>query len=166
MNESLQIVSCVNPSKLCHVWIPPNCVTPKAGDKAGIAENINNPAAPKKRGNLIHFISCLRISSEASLNKSLSKCRHGGPNAPVITSYRDKGSPHTILQLLPDECQQWEIQYCESSYRIFNLLFCVTVPVLHDMIVQSFIRSRGVLGDDSKPQEIVDKNLSLVCHWG
>ncbi|KAK8819030.1 hypothetical protein WA538_001609 [Blastocystis sp. DL] len=68
--------------------------------------------------------------------------------------YRDKGSPHTILQLLPDECQQ-----------IFNLLFCVTVPVLHDMIVQSFIRSRGVLGDDSKPQEIVDKNLSLLLQY-
>ncbi|KNB46375.1 hypothetical protein JH06_0157 [Blastocystis sp. subtype 4] len=68
--------------------------------------------------------------------------------------YRDLGSPHTILQLLPDECQQ-----------IFNILLCMNKPVPHDMIIRSFINSHGVAGDNRKPEELVDDYLSQLLRY-
>lgn len=51
------------------------------------------------------FVICLRISLVLYLKRILSLCRVNEQE--IINSYRDLGSPHTILQLLPNECQQY-----------------------------------------------------------
>ena len=52
-----------------------------------------------------YFAQCLRISLVLYRKRNSSLCRTDVRK--IIYSYRDLGSPHTILQLLPDECQQY-----------------------------------------------------------
>lgn len=66
------------------------------------------------------------------------------------------------MQLLPDECQQYIAGGFIDIFRIFNILFCMSNPISHDMVIRSFINSYGVAGDNRKPEELVDDYLSKV----